>query len=44
MVAYYEYFIPEGERHDSAFKRNKEALTTELKLWEGYLQKVVNAQ
>ncbi|XP_023137435.2 glutathione S-transferase A-like isoform X2 [Amphiprion ocellaris] len=28
------------ERHDSAVKRNKEALETELKLWEGYLQKL----
>ncbi|KAM6974799.1 glutathione S-transferase A-like [Tautogolabrus adspersus] len=39
-VTYYEWFIPEGERHDSALTRNKEALTTELKLWEGYLQKL----
>uniref|UniRef100_A0A3Q0SM56 Glutathione S-transferase rho n=1 Tax=Amphilophus citrinellus TaxID=61819 RepID=A0A3Q0SM56_AMPCI len=39
-VIYYDWFVPEGERHDSALKRNKEALTTELKLWEGYLQKV----
>nr|XP_057903214.1 glutathione S-transferase A-like [Doryrhamphus excisus] len=38
-VIYYEWFVPEGERHDSAMKRNREALTTELKLWEGYLQK-----
>ncbi|XP_041665848.1 glutathione S-transferase A-like [Cheilinus undulatus] len=39
-VIYYEWFTPEEERHDSALKRNKEALTTELKLWEGYLQKL----
>ncbi|XP_054873606.1 glutathione S-transferase A-like isoform X3 [Amphiprion ocellaris] len=39
-VIYYEYFVPKGERHDSAVKRNKEALETELKLWEGYLQKL----
>lgn len=39
-VIYYELFVPEGERHDSAVKRNKEALVTELALWEGYLQKV----
>ncbi|XP_073319492.1 glutathione S-transferase A-like isoform X1 [Pagrus major] len=39
-VIYYEWYIPEGERHDSALKRNKEALVTELKLWEGYLQKL----
>ncbi|XP_073319623.1 glutathione S-transferase A-like isoform X2 [Pagrus major] len=39
-VIYYEWFVPEGERHDSALKRNKEALVTELKLWEGYLQKL----
>ncbi|CAB1442942.1 unnamed protein product [Pleuronectes platessa] len=38
-VIYYDWFVPEGERHDSALKRNKEALATELKLWEGYLQK-----
>lgn len=43
-VIYYDWFVPEGERHDSALKRNREALTTELKLWEGYLQKVVYAQ
>uniref|UniRef100_A0A3P8RIY1 Glutathione S-transferase rho n=1 Tax=Amphiprion percula TaxID=161767 RepID=A0A3P8RIY1_AMPPE len=39
-VVYYQYYVPEGERHDSAVKRNKEALETELKLWEGYLQKL----
>ncbi|KAG8005094.1 Glutathione S-transferase A [Nibea albiflora] len=39
-VIYYNWFVPEGERHDSALKRNKEALVTELKLWEGYLQKL----
>lgn len=39
-VIYYDWFVPEEERHDSAVKRNKEALATELKLWEGYLQKV----
>uniref|UniRef100_A0A668SDF1 GST N-terminal domain-containing protein n=1 Tax=Oreochromis aureus TaxID=47969 RepID=A0A668SDF1_OREAU len=39
-VIYYEWYVPEGERHESALKRNKEALVTELKLWEGYLQKV----
>uniref|UniRef100_A0A3Q2WG84 Glutathione S-transferase rho n=1 Tax=Haplochromis burtoni TaxID=8153 RepID=A0A3Q2WG84_HAPBU len=39
-VIYYDWFVPEGERHESALNRNKEALTTELKLWEGYLQKV----
>ncbi|XP_014263433.3 glutathione S-transferase A [Maylandia zebra] len=37
-VIYYNWMVPEGERHDSAVKRNKEALTAELKLWEGYLQ------
>lgn len=37
-VIYYNLRVPEGERHDSAVKRNKEALTAELKLWEGYLQ------
>ncbi|XP_074469219.1 glutathione S-transferase A-like [Sebastes fasciatus] len=39
-VIYYEWFVPEEERHDSAVERNKEALATELKLWEEYLQKV----
>lgn len=39
-VVYYDWFVPEGERHDSALKRNKEALTSEVKLWEGYLQKL----
>ncbi|XP_034401746.1 glutathione S-transferase A-like isoform X1 [Cyclopterus lumpus] len=43
-VIYYEWFVPEEERHDSALKRNREALATELKLWEGYLQKVVHVQ
>ncbi|XP_051811648.1 glutathione S-transferase A isoform X1 [Acanthochromis polyacanthus] len=35
----YNFKVPEGERHDSAVQRIKEALTTELKLWEGYLNK-----
>ncbi|KAL7382658.1 hypothetical protein ABVT39_025966 [Epinephelus coioides] len=39
-VVYYEWFVPEEERHDSAVKRNKEALAAELQLWEGYLQTV----
>ncbi|XP_044191610.1 glutathione S-transferase A-like [Thunnus albacares] len=39
-VIYYDWFVPEGEKHDSALKRNREALTAELKLWEGYLQKL----
>ncbi|XP_029919765.1 glutathione S-transferase rho [Myripristis murdjan] len=39
-VIYYNWKVPEGERHDSALKRNREALVTELKLWEGYLQKL----
>lgn len=39
----YTWFVPEEERHDSALKRNKEALATELRLWEGYLQKVVHS-
>ncbi|XP_068567046.1 glutathione S-transferase A-like [Cebidichthys violaceus] len=37
-VIYYTWKVPEGERHDSAVKRNKEALTTEVKLWEEYLK------
>ncbi|XP_013765183.1 glutathione S-transferase A-like [Pundamilia nyererei] len=39
-VIYYDWYVPEGERHESALKRNKEALVTELKLWESYLQKL----
>ncbi|TNM93311.1 hypothetical protein fugu_018713 [Takifugu bimaculatus] len=39
-VIYYDWSVPEEERHESAVKRNREALTTELRLWEGYLQKV----
>ncbi|XP_030644274.1 glutathione S-transferase A [Chanos chanos] len=39
-VIYYNWRVPEGERHDSALKRNKEALTAELQLWESYLQKM----
>ncbi|KAL1254794.1 hypothetical protein QQF64_012855 [Cirrhinus molitorella] len=38
-VAFYEMFVPEGERMESALKRNKENLIAELKLWEGYLEK-----
>ncbi|XP_070840053.1 glutathione S-transferase A-like [Chaetodon trifascialis] len=36
---YYQWLIPEEERHESAQKRNQEALIAELKLWEGYLDK-----
>ncbi|XP_075867578.1 glutathione S-transferase A-like [Nelusetta ayraudi] len=36
-VLYYNFFVPEGERHDSAIKRKQEALAAELKLWDGYL-------
>ncbi|XP_035284898.1 glutathione S-transferase rho isoform X1 [Anguilla rostrata] len=39
-VIYYTWRVPEAERHDSAVQRNKEALTTELKLWEQCLQQV----
>ncbi|XP_068567048.1 glutathione S-transferase A-like [Cebidichthys violaceus] len=38
-VIYYTYKVPEGERHDSAVKRNREALAAEIKLWEEYLKK-----
>ncbi|CAJ1083763.1 glutathione S-transferase A-like [Xyrichtys novacula] len=38
-VIYYDYKVPEAERHDSAVKRNREMLSAELKLWEGYLTK-----
>ncbi|XP_051811636.1 glutathione S-transferase A-like isoform X4 [Acanthochromis polyacanthus] len=40
-IVTYNNRVPEGERHDSAVQRNKEGLTTELKLWEGYLKKMV---
>uniref|UniRef100_A0A3P9J5B5 Glutathione S-transferase rho n=1 Tax=Oryzias latipes TaxID=8090 RepID=A0A3P9J5B5_ORYLA len=39
-VIYYDLLVPEEERHDSALKRSKETLSTELQLWEGYLQNV----
>uniref|UniRef100_A0A7N6C0W0 Glutathione S-transferase rho n=1 Tax=Anabas testudineus TaxID=64144 RepID=A0A7N6C0W0_ANATE len=38
-VLTYNMKVPEGERHDSAIKRNSEALSAEIKTWEGYLQK-----
>lgn len=43
IVIYYHYLVPEGERHDSAIKRNREALSAEVKLWESYLEKVTLA-
>ncbi|XP_062343289.1 glutathione S-transferase rho [Osmerus eperlanus] len=39
-VIWYEYYIPEAERMDITIKRNMAALATEIKLWEGYLQKM----
>ncbi|XP_056335830.1 glutathione S-transferase rho [Danio aesculapii] len=39
-VAFYDWMVPEGERLESALKRNKEKLIEELKLWEGYLEKM----
>ncbi|XP_013883507.1 glutathione S-transferase A [Austrofundulus limnaeus] len=39
-VIFYEWYVPKEERHDSAVKRNLENLVAELKLWEGYLQKL----
>ncbi|XP_030644275.1 glutathione S-transferase A [Chanos chanos] len=38
-VVTYTRRVPEEERHDSAVKRNKDALAAELKIWEGYMQK-----
>ncbi|XP_077447050.1 glutathione S-transferase rho [Stigmatopora argus] len=38
-VIYYDWKVPEGERHESAKTRNREALRVELKLWEGYMEK-----
>lgn len=40
LVAFYDFYVPEGERHDSALKRNRDNLVTELKLWESYLENV----
>nr|XP_061838399.1 glutathione S-transferase A-like [Nerophis lumbriciformis] len=37
-VIYYEWKVPEAERHDSAVTRNRKALSDEIKLWEKYLQ------
>lgn len=42
-VIYYNYMVPEGERHDTAIKRNREVLSAEIKLWEGYLDEVKNS-
>ncbi|XP_041665970.1 glutathione S-transferase A-like [Cheilinus undulatus] len=39
-VIYYNYKVPEGERHDSAIQRNRAALKAEIQLWEGYLAKL----
>ncbi|XP_061420763.1 glutathione S-transferase A-like [Lethenteron reissneri] len=39
-VIYYNWRIPVQERHNSALKRNTEALAKELLLWEGYLAKM----
>uniref|UniRef100_A0A3B3DD32 Glutathione S-transferase n=1 Tax=Oryzias melastigma TaxID=30732 RepID=A0A3B3DD32_ORYME len=39
-VIYYDLLVPEEERHDSGLRRNKETLSTELQLWESYLQNV----
>ncbi|XP_056597871.1 glutathione S-transferase rho [Triplophysa dalaica] len=39
-VAYYGWLVPEEERHESALNRNKENFITELKLWDGYLEKM----
>lgn len=35
---FYTIRVPEAERHDSAMKRNLEALSAELKIWDGYLK------
>ncbi|XP_073668761.1 glutathione S-transferase A-like [Paramisgurnus dabryanus] len=39
-VAFYEKIVPEGERLESALKRKKDDLISELKLWNGYLEKM----
>ncbi|XP_048449333.1 glutathione S-transferase A-like [Rhincodon typus] len=38
--AFYNWRVPEPERHESALARNKAALTSEFTLWEGYLGKM----
>ncbi|XP_038663098.1 glutathione S-transferase A-like [Scyliorhinus canicula] len=38
--AFYNWRVPEPERHEAALARNKSALTTEFTLWEGYLGKM----
>ncbi|RVE66403.1 hypothetical protein OJAV_G00106910 [Oryzias javanicus] len=37
-VLFYTWRVPEAERHDSAVKRNTEALKQEIQTWEGYLK------
>ncbi|XP_072926681.1 glutathione S-transferase A-like [Hemitrygon akajei] len=39
-IVYYLMRVPENERHDSTLERNKKALNAELKLWEGYFEKL----
>ncbi|XP_027009856.1 glutathione S-transferase rho [Tachysurus fulvidraco] len=39
---FYNHYIPEPERHESAQKRHKENLKTEIALWESYLQQMGN--
>ncbi|XP_075867576.1 glutathione S-transferase A-like [Nelusetta ayraudi] len=39
-VLYYNWRVAEEEKHDTAIKRLQEAVTAELKLWEGYMEKV----
>ncbi|XP_051884568.1 glutathione S-transferase A-like [Pristis pectinata] len=37
---FYNWRVPEPERHETALARNKSVLSTEFKFWEGYLQKM----
>uniref|UniRef100_A0A3P9HLZ5 Glutathione S-transferase rho n=1 Tax=Oryzias latipes TaxID=8090 RepID=A0A3P9HLZ5_ORYLA len=37
-VVRYTRKVPEAERHDSAVKRNREALKQEIQTWDGYLK------
>ncbi|XP_061672507.1 glutathione S-transferase A-like [Syngnathoides biaculeatus] len=39
QVLYYDWRVPQDERHDSAKARNASDLREELKLWEGYMEK-----
>ncbi|XP_043920580.1 glutathione S-transferase A-like [Protopterus annectens] len=39
-IAHYNRDVPENERSDAGLQRLKDGLTTELKIWEGYAEKM----